>query len=195
MLGERRGEMLNMVNSSDGSVLMTYHVPTRGLLGFRYQFLTATRGMGVMNTIFHQYGPVAGQITSRLHGSLVAWEAGVATAFGLKLAEERGDLFIEPGTEVYEGMVIGQRPQLGDLDVNVCKTKQLTNIRSSIREIKERLTTPQDMSLDRCIEYLGDDELLEVTPESLRIRKRILDKHDRRRQAKRAKEELVQESA
>lgn len=190
MLGNRRGEMINMADAPDGSVVITYHVPTRGLLGFRYEFLTATRGMGIMNILFYQYGPMAGQINTRSHGSLVAWEAGVATTFGLKSAEERGHLFISPGADVYEGMVIGKHQRPGDLDVNVCRTKHLTNMRNSIRDIEIRLTTPQEMSLDRCIEYLNDDELLEVTPESLRIRKRILNKHERRRQTKRAKEEL-----
>jgi GTP-binding protein len=190
MLGKRRGEMINMMDSSDGSVLITYHVPTRGLLGFRYQFLTATRGMGIMNTLFYQYGPLAEQISSRSRGSLVAWEAGVATTFGLKNAEERGSLFIGPGTEVYEGMVVGEHQRPSDLDVNVCKTKHLTNMRSSVQDIEIRLTTPQDLSLDRCIEYLNDDELLEVTPRSLRIRKHILDKRERGRQTKRAREVL-----
>jgi GTP-binding protein len=165
-------------------------VPTRGLLGFRYEFLTATRGMGTMDTLFSGYGPLAGPIGSRSRGSLVAWEAGVATTFGLKAAEERGSLFIGPGAEVYEGLVVGihQRPR--DLDVNVCKTKHLTNMRSSTQDIEIRLTTPQEMSLDMCIEYLSDDELLEVTPASLRLRKRVLDKQERRRQTTRAKEGL-----
>jgi GTP-binding protein len=190
MLGKRRGEMINMTNISDGSVLITYHVPTRGLLGFRYQFLAVTRGMGVMNTLFYQYGPLTGQINSRPRGSLVAWEAGVATTFGLKNAEERGSLFITPGAEVYEGMVVGEHQRQGDLDVNVCKTKHLTNMRSSVQDIQVRLTTPQEMSLDRCIEYLSDDELLEVTPRSLRVRKRILNKRERGRQVKQAKETM-----
>ncbi len=190
MLGKRRGKMINTTNGSDGSVLMTYLVPARGLLGFRYQFLTATRGMGIMNTLFYQYGPMAGPINSRGRGSLVAWETGIATTFGLKNAEERGVLFIGPGTEVYQGMVVGEHQRPGDLDVNVCKTKHLTNMRSVIRDIDVRLTTPRAMSLDECIEYLGDEELLEVTPESLRIRKRILDKHARVRQFKRTKEAI-----
>jgi len=190
MLGKRRGKMINTTNGSDGSILMTYLVPARGLLGFRYQFLTATRGMGIMNTLFYQYGPMAGPISSRGRGSLVAWETGIATTFGLKNAEERGSLFIGPGTEVYQGMVVGEHQRPGDLDVNVCKTKHLTNMRSVIRDIDVRLTTPRAMSLDECIEYLGDEELLEVTPESLRIRKRILDKHARVRQFKRAKEAI-----
>jgi GTP-binding protein len=190
MLGKRRGQMINTTNGSDGSILMTYHVPSRGLLGFRYQFLTATRGMGIMNTLFYQYGPLAGPMNSRSRGSLVAWETGIATTFGLKNAEERGSLFIGPGTEVYQGMVVGEHQRPGDLDVNVCKTKHLTNMRSVIRDIEVRLTTPWVMSLDECIEYLGDEDLLEVTPESLRIRKRILDKHQRVRQNKRVKEAI-----
>ena len=191
MLGKRRGQMISTTNASDGNVILTYHVPSRGLLGFRYHFLTATRGTGVLNVLFHQYGPLAGQISSRSRGSLVAWETGTATTFGLKNAEERGSLFLSPGTEVYRGMVVGEHQRPGDLDVNVCKTKHLTNMRSVIRDIEIRLTTPRDMSLDQCIEYLNDDELLEVTPESLRIRKRILDKHERARQTKRAKEAVA----
>ncbi|NOR83873.1 MAG: translational GTPase TypA [Ardenticatenales bacterium] len=192
MLGKRRGEMINIANASDGSAYVTYHVPTRGLLGFRHQFLTATRGMGIMNTLFYRYGPLAKQINSQSRGSLVAWETGVASTFGLKNAEERGTLFIGPGAEVYRGMVVGEHQRPGDLDMNVCKTKHLTNMRSVIRDIEVRLTTPREMSLDECIEYLNDDELLEVTPESLRLRKRILDKDERGRQTKRAKALVMQ---
>jgi GTP-binding protein len=187
MTGKRRGELIDMRNASDGHVLLTFRLPTRGLLGFRSQFLTATSGMGIMDTLFYQYGPLAGPIRSRARGSLVAWEAGVATTFGLKNASERGKLFIGPGAEVYAGMVIGEHQRAGDLDVNVCKTKHLTNMRNQIRDIEIRLTSPQEMSLDRYIEYLNDDELLEVTPESLRVRKSVLDRHERGRQTKRAK--------
>jgi GTP-binding protein len=190
MLGKRRGEMISMTDASAGNVLITYRVPTRGLLGFHYQFLSATRGMGTMNTLFYEYGPWAGPMSPRSRGSLVAWEAGVASTFGLKNAEARGSLFIGPGAEVYEGMVVGEHQRPGDLDVNVCKTKHLTNMRQSNQDIEIRLTTPQEMSLDRCIEYLNDDELLEVTPASLRIRKRILDRQERGRQTRRAKEAL-----
>ena len=188
MLGKRRGKMINTSNTPDGNVAFTYLVPSRGLLGFRYQFLSATRGTGMLNTMFHAYGPLAGNVESRSRGSLVAWETGVATTFGLKNAEERGTLFFGPGTEVYRGMVVGEHQRPGDLDVNVCKTKQLTNMRNVIRDIEVRLTTPRDMSLDECIEYLSDDELLEVTPQNLRIRKRVLDKSERQRQAKLTKE-------
>jgi GTP-binding protein len=188
MLGKRRGELISMTDAPAGNVLMTYRVPTRGLLGFHYQFLSATRGLGTMNTLFYEYGPMAGAVSPRSRGSLVAWEAGVTSTFGLKNAEERGSLFIGPGVEVYEGMVIGEHQRPGDLDVNICKTKHLTNLRQSNQDIEIRLTTPVEMGLDRSIEYLADDELLEVTPASLRIRKQILDRQERRRQMIRAKE-------
>ncbi len=187
MLGNRRGQLLNLADTGQGSTRLTYLVPTRGLLGFRYQFLTATRGLGVINSIFHDYMPMAGAMVSRTTGSLVASDPGVATTFGLKNAEERGVLFFGPGVEVYEGMVVGERQRPDDLAVNVCKTKHLTNMRSSNKDIEVRLTTPRSMSLDESIEYLAEDELLEVTPLSLRIRKRILDTHDRGREVKRAK--------
>ena len=190
MLGQRRGEMQTMLDTVQGTVHLEYIVPTRGLLGFRYQFLTATRGMGVMNTLFHGYGPVSGSIRERAKGSLVAWETGAATVFGLKNAELRGSMFIGPATNVYEGMVIGEHQRPGDLDVNVCKTKHLTNMRKSFKDIDEGLTPPRNMSLDECIEYLASDELLEVTPNSLRIRKSVLDRHERGRRAKREKEGL-----
>jgi len=190
MLGGRRGQMVDMQDTGQGTTRMTYIVPTRGLLGFRYQFLTSTRGMGVMNTIFHGYDEMAGPMASRSSGSLVAWEAGTSTSFALKSAEERGVLFIGPGVEVYEGMVIGENARSGDIAVNVCKKKHLTNMRSSNKDIEVRLTPPRDMSLDEAIEYLADDELLEVTPESYRIRKRILDTEERGKQQKKAKELL-----
>lgn len=188
MLGNRRGQMLDMQDSNSGSVHLTYLAPTRGLLGFRYQFMTATRGMGVINTLFHGYLPLVKSITSRLTGSLVAWEPGITTSYGLKNAEERGTLFYGAGVEVYEGMVIGEQPRLGDLVINVCKKKHLTNMRSSNKDIEVRLNTPRSMSLDEMIEFLGEDELLEVTPLNLRIRKRILDSEERGKQVKKAKE-------
>jgi GTP-binding protein len=188
MLGGRRGQMLDMVENLEGSVRLTYLVPTRGLLGFRYQFLTATRGMGVMHTLFHEYLPMVGKMNLRSTGSLVSWETGLTTTFGLKNAEERGTLFVEPGVEVYEGMVVGEHQRPGDLTVNVCKKKHLTNMRSSNRDIDVRLTPPRQMSLDEAIEYLAEDELLEVTPLNYRIRKRILDREERGKVTKRAKE-------
>jgi GTP-binding protein len=190
MLGSRRGRMLGLAENPDTSVRLTYIVPTRGLLGFRYQFLTATRGMGVMHTIFHGYLPMAGSLAQRSSGSLVCWEAGVTTTFGLKNAEERGMLFVGPGVEVYQGMVVGEHQRPGDLAVNVAKKKHLTNVRQFTRDIDVRLTPPRQMSLDEAIEYLADDELLEVTPLAYRIRKRVLNTEERGKQTKKAKEAL-----
>lgn len=189
MLGERHGQMVDMQDAGDGSVHMTYLLPTRGMLGFRYQFLTATRGMGIIQTVFHGYLPMTGSITTRTNGSIVAWEPGITTNYGLKNAEERGELFYGPGVEVYEGMVVGEYHRPGDLAVNVCKKKHLTNMRSSNRDIEIRLNPPRQMSLDEAIEYLSDDELLEVTPVSYRIRKRILDTEERGKMAKRPLEQ------
>jgi len=189
MLGSRRGQLLDMHHSNENTVHLEFLIPTRGLLGFRYQFLTATRGAGVLHTLFHDYLDMAGTISGRSTGSLVSWESGQTTTYGLKNAEERGILFVDPGTEVYEGMVVGEHQRPGDLSVNVCKKKQLTNMRSARGEMETRLTPPRRMSLDEAIEYLADDELLEVTPLSFRIRKRILDTHERGRVTKLAKEE------
>ena len=192
MLGGRRGQMLEMINNPDNTVHLAYIIPTRGLLGFRYQFLTQTRGNGVMNTIFHGYAPIAGAIQSRATSSIVAWEAGTSTNFGLKNAEERGMLFIGAGVEVYEGMVVGETLRVSDLPINVCKKKHLTNMRSSNKDIEVRLATQRDMSIDEAIEYLSEDELLEVTPLNFRIRKRILSTDDRGKQVKKDKEALLE---
>ena len=191
MLGSRRGQMLDMRNSQDNTVQIKFLVPTRGLLGFRSHFLTATRGAGVMHTLFHDYLPVVGEINGRSSGSLVSWENGVTTTFGLKNAEERGTLFCDPGIEVYAGMVVGEHQRTGDLDVNVCKKKHLTNMRAASADIEVRLTPPRRMSLDEAIEYLTDDELLEVTPDNYRIRKQILSAHERGRASKNAKKATV----
>jgi GTP-binding protein len=191
MLGERRGQMVEMLEGGDGSAHLTYIVPTRGLLGFRYQFLTATRGMGVLNTLFHGYLPVVGPIGGRERGSIVSWENGTTNTYGLKNAEERGALFVGPGVEVYEGMVIGEHAKPGDIAVNVCKTKHLTNMRAARADATVRLTPPRQMSLDEAIEYLAEDELLEVTPLNYRIRKRILNTEERGKQVKKSKEALL----
>jgi len=190
MLGGRRGQMMDMQDTGQGTTRLVYIVPTRGLLGFRYQFLTSTRGMGVMNAIFHGYDEMAGPMATRSSGSLVAWEAGTATTYALKSAEERGVLFVGPGTEVYEGMVVGENARSGDIAVNVCKKKHLTNMRAARGDMEIRLTPPRQMSLDEAIEYLADDELLEVTPENFRIRKRILNTEERGKQQKKTKELL-----
>jgi GTP-binding protein len=191
MLGGRRGQMLDMRDTADNAVRMKYLVPTRGLLGFRYQFLTATRGAGTMNTIFYEYLPMVGMMARRELGSLVSWETGTTTTYGLKNAEERGILFYGPGVEVYEGMVVGEHQRPDDLTINVCKKKHLTNVRAARGEMEIRLTPPRQMSLDEAIEYLADDELLEITPQSYRIRKRILETHERGRQTKLAKLERI----
>jgi GTP-binding protein len=185
LMGQRRGQMRDMSIRDGGSVHMIFHVPTRGLLGFRQTFLTATRGEGVMNSLFIGYEPLAGEIVTRSNGSLVASERGVATAYALNQAQERGTLFITPGTEVYEGMIVGQHIRERDLEVNVCRRKHLTNIRSSTAEEGIRLETPRVLSLDDAIEYISDDELVEVTPKSIRLRKRLLTLTERQREQKR----------
>ncbi len=182
-MGRRRGEMLDM-RVGAGSVFFTYIVPTRGLLGFRNDFLTSTRGTGVLHSIFDAYKPFAGDIGNAIHGSLLATESGTTNPFGLANAEERGTLFLGPSVEVYEGMIVGKHLRDTDLEVNVCKMKQLSNMRSSNSDIGVRLTPFTEMSLDRAIEYIGPDELVEVTPKSIRMRKRILDVNLRKRSEK-----------
>jgi len=184
MLGQRKGKMTNMTNNPDGTVHLIYSMPTRGLLGFRYKFLNATRGKGILNSFYVGDQPLEGVIESKNTSSIVAREDGVSSTYGLKNAEPRGTLFIGPGIEVYEGMIVGETPRSQDLSINIAKKKHLTNMRQSIRDLDERLDPPRQMSLDEMIEYLGPDELLEVTPESLRLRKRILDTHDRLRNEK-----------
>ncbi len=180
-LGSRRGRMESMNNNPDGSVHLIFTIPTRGLLGFRYRFLNMTHGHGVMNNFYIGNHPLEGTIESRPFGSIIAIEAGETTPFGLKNAEQRGLLFVRPGVTVYEGMIVGETPRPQDLAINVVKKKHLTNMRQSIRDIDERLKAPREMSLDEYVEYLGEDELLEVTPKNLRLRKRILNTHDRLR--------------
>jgi len=181
MLGQRQGQMTDMQNNPDNTVHLTFKIPTRGLLGFRYRFLNATHGKGILNSFYIGDQPLEAGITCRNSSSIIAIEEGVATTFGLKNAEQRGILFIEPGEEVYEGMIVGETARAQDLAINVCKKKHLTNMRQSIRDFEERLDPPKKMSLDEKIEYLGPDDLLEVTPLNLRLRKRILDTHNRLR--------------
>jgi len=187
MMGMRKGHLQDMYDNPDGSVHLAYIIPTRGLLGFRYQFLTATHGLGIINTSFLEYAPYAGALTNRNTNSIVAWEDGQTTTYGLKNAEERGVLFVDAGVDVYEGMVIGESMRMSDLSVNVCKKKHLTNMRQSNKDIEIRLNGIRQMSLDEAIEYLADDELLEVTPLSFRIRKRILNTEERGKQTHRDK--------
>ena len=157
-------------------------VPSRGLFGYRNEFLTDTKGEGIMASVFEKYAPMKGEIQRRNTGSLVAHETGEAVAYGLFNAQERGALFIGPGVSVYGGMIVGVSPKVDDITVNVCKKKQLTNMRASGSDEALRLTPPRQMSLEQCLEFLADDELLEVTPQSLRLRKRILN-HEKRMKA------------
>ena len=173
-MGERKGELVHM--SAIGSrVRLEFLIPARGLFGYKSEFLTQTKGEGVMNSIFFEYQPYKGDIKRRDTGSLVAFESGEAVTYGLFNAQDRGVLFIEPGTQVYEGMVVGVSPKTEDINVNVCKKKHMTNTRAAGSDDAMRLNSPKIMSLEECLEFLNDDELLEVTPKSLRIRKRILD--------------------
>lgn len=185
LMGGRRGVMRDMSYRDDGTVHLVFHVPTRGLLGFRQTFLTATRGEGIMNTLFMGYEPLQGEISTRSYGSLIASEGGTATSYGLNGAQERGQLFITPGADVYEGQVVGQHIRDRDLEVNVCRKKHLTNIRSSTAEDGIRLESPRVLSLDDAIEYISDDELVEVTPKGFRLRKKILNPDERKREQKR----------
>lgn len=179
ILGSRKGEMINMGPNGPGQLRLEFKVPARGLIGFRSQLLTETRGHAVMNHTFLGYEPFKGEIKRRYQGVLIAFESGEATFYGLNSVQDRGTLFITPGTKVYEGMVVGEHVREQDIEVNVCKKKQLTNHRASTAEATVKLEEPRIMSLEESLEYLNDDELLEVTPKSLRIRKKILDKHER----------------
>ena len=181
-LGSRKGEFVSMTPMGSRTKL-EFLVPSRGLFGYRNEFLTDTKGEGIMASVFEKYAPFKGEVTRRNTGSLVAHETGESVAYGLFAAQERGALFISPGVPVYEGMVVGVCPKMEDITVNVCKRKQLTNMRAAGSDEALRLVTPRTLSLEQCLEFLADDELLEVTPKSLRLRKRILN-HEQRMKAK-----------
>lgn len=180
-LSQRKGELKNMTPSAGSYVRLEFLIPSRGLIGYRGEFMTDTKGNGIMNTIFDSYGPYKGDIQYRKNGSLIAFEAGDSITYGLFNAQERGTLFIGPGETVYSGMVVGENPKGEDIEVNVCKKKQLTNTRSSSADEALRLTPPRVMSLEQALDFIDNDELLEVTPVSLRIRKKILDPTLRKR--------------
>ena len=182
-LSERRGELQGMRLGSDGNSRLEFSIPARGLIGFRGNFLTMTKGTGILNTIFDGYAPYKGDIQYRKQGSLIAFESGESVTYGLFSAQQRGTLFIGPGEKVYGGMVIGQNGKAEDIELNVCKTKHLTNTRSSSADEALTLTPPKILSLEEALEFIDKDELLEVTPKSLRIRKRILDPKLRKREA------------
>jgi len=186
LVGGRRARMLDMVNDGRGSVRLEFAIPTRGLIGLRNAFLTATKGNGVMASRLIGYEPWLGPIQSSRSGALVATESGQVLAHGLTNAQERGFTFQEPGTEVYEGMIVGQHPRDGDLPVNVCRAKKLTNMRASTSDITIKLTPAVILSLEQSLDFLADDELLEVTPKHLRLRKRLLTQDERAKAKKRA---------
>ena len=180
-MGRRKGDLLSMTPMGN-RYRLEFSVPSRGLFGYRSEFLTDTRGEGIMSSVLDSYAPMKGEVERRLTGSLIAFESGEAVTYGLHAAQERGALFIGPGTPVYAGMVVGICSRNEDMTVNVCKKKQLTNMRASGSDEALRLVTPRNYSLEQCLEFLADDELLECTPKSLRIRKRELDHATRMRE-------------
>ena len=188
-LGRRKGEMINMEPAEAGHTKIEFKIPARGIIGYRTEFLTDTKGEGTMNTMFDSYEPYKGEIMSRTRGVLVAFEAGTSVTYGLYNAQERGELFIGAGVEVYEGMIVGLNARNEDISINVCKEKHLTNTRASGSDDALRLVPPIQMSLEKAIEFIADDELVEITPKNIRLRKKILDSKTRERLAARAKKE------
>ncbi len=180
-LGRRKAEMVNMEPAEEGHTKIEFKIPARGLIGYRTEFLTDTKGEGIMNHIFDSYEPYKGEIQSRVRGTIVAFEAGTSITYGLYNAQDKGELFIGPGVEVYEGMIVGLNSRGEDLAINVCKEKHLTNTRASGSDEALRLVPPIQMSLEKAIEFIQDDELVEVTPKSIRLRKKILDTKERER--------------
>jgi GTP-binding protein len=181
ILSKRQARLTDMRNDGKGNVYLEFRIPTRGLIGFRTAFLTATRGEGVMNTLFLGYEPWAGEVVSVRGGVLVASSAGIALAYGLNNAQGRGVTFIEPGAQVYEGMIVGLNTRGQDIPVNVCKEKKQTNIRSSTSDIAVKLTPPMKLSLEQSLDFINNDELVEVTPKNIRLRKKMLTQHERLR--------------
>jgi len=191
-LGVRKGEMINMIQGSDGYSRLEFRIPARGLIGFRGEFLTDTKGTGILNSSFLEYEEYRGNIPSRLRGVLIASEGGQTAAYGLGNVQERGTLFVAPGVPVYAGQIIGEHAKESDLTVNVCKGKQLTNMRASGTDTNVRLAPPRLFSLEQALEYIEDDELLEVTPENIRMRKKVLSESDRKRATRESlKEQLM----
>ena len=179
-LGTRKSEMQNMINTNDGRTQLEFLIPSRGLIGFRGEFIRATRGEGIMSHSFFEYRPMLGEFDSRRNGVLISFEEGVSTFYSLKNAEDRGQFFINPGTKVYKGMIIGEHNRQQDLEINICKSKQLTNMRSAGAEELDSLQSPIDITLERALEYIGPGEMLEVTPESIRLRKIAIKKNIKR---------------
>ena len=183
-LGQRKAEMVNMEPAEEGHTKIEFKIPARGLIGYRTEFLTDTKGVGIMNHIFDSYEPFKGEVIARTRGTIVAFEAGKSVTYGLYNAQDKGELFIGAGVEVYEGMIVGLNSRSEDLSINVCKEKHLTNTRASGSDDALRLVPPIQMSLEKAIEFIQDDELVEVTPQSIRLRKKILDTKTREREAR-----------
>ncbi len=187
-IGARKGEMLDMVNNGSGQVRLTFNVPARGLIGYTTEFLTLTRGYGIINHTFDSYQPMQpGQVGGRRQGVLVSMESGKASTYGIMQVEDRGTIFVEPGTEIYEGMIVGEHTRENDITVNIVKVKHATNIRSANKDQTSVIKKPRIMTLEESLEYLNEDEYCEVTPESIRLRKKILDKNEREKAAKKKK--------
>ncbi len=189
-LGGRKGELINMHPVGQNHLKIEFLIPARGLIGFRSEFLTETKGEGIMHHMFDHYGPWKGEIAGRRRGVLVAFESGESTAYGIHNLEDRGEFFVGPGEKVYAGMIVGENSREQDLEVNVCKKKHLTNMRASTADEGIRLTPPVLFSLEKAMEYIADDELVEVTPTTIRMRKKILDRAERERMQKRSKTEV-----
>ena len=192
-LGPRRAEMLDMHPDTSGRVRMSFSIPTRGIMGFRPIFLTLTKGLGIMHHVFDHYGDYSGEIVTRRQGAMISWETGTTTTYALHNAQERGVLFVGPGQEVYAGQVVGENSRPRDLDINVCKKKHLTNMRASTLDETLRLVPYRVMGLEDALQWINDDELVEVTPKAIRIRKSILDRQERYRNKKDRGEELPEE--
>jgi GTP-binding protein len=187
-IGARKGEMIDMINNGSGQVRLIFNVPARGLIGYTTEFLTMTRGYGIINHTFDSYQPMLpGQVGGRHQGVLVSMESGKASTYGIMQIEDRGTIFVEPGTEIYEGMIVGENTRENDITVNITKMKQATNVRSANKDQTSVIKKPRIMTLEESLEYLNDDEYCEVTPESIRLRKKILDKNERERAAKKKK--------
>ncbi|MCP1143895.1 translational GTPase TypA [Lysinibacillus endophyticus] len=187
-LGNRKGEMLDMINEGNGQVRLIFMVPARGLIGYTTEFMSLTKGFGIINHTFDSYQPVvAGRVGGRHQGALVSMETGKASTYGMMQIEDRGTLFVEPGTEIYEGMIVGENNRDNDITVNITKTKQKTNVRSATKDQTTVIKRPRILTLEEALEFLDDDEYLEVTPESIRLRKQILDKNEREKMAKKKK--------
>ena len=190
-MSERKAEMVEMRPSGGGRLRLVFHAPTRGLIGYQGELLTDTRGTAVMNRLFHAYAPFKGEIAGRRNGVLIANEQGEAVAYALWNLEDRGPMMIEPGWKVYKGMIVGEHTRDNDLEVNVLKGKKLTNIRTTSKDEAVRLTPPIRMTLEKALAYIQDDELVEVTPKSIRLRKLILDPNDRKKAVRMKEAEAV----